>query len=92
MIELTDKEKEMCINWGEMSDDEFDELLDRCDIKKYEELPKRMGHRKQVWVNNPDPICEPGYAINKLCLRTHCRWGCKRPKKRRGRCGFKQAK
>ena len=58
-------------------------------MRKWEELPSKIGMRQQKWIENPDRYCEPPYNYNcKLCLKTCVNRG----GKTRGRCGFKKAK
>lgn len=58
-------------------------------MRKWEELPSKIGMRKQKWIENPDRYCETPYNYNcKLCLKTCVNRG----GKTRGRCGFKKAK
>lgn len=58
-------------------------------MKKWEELPNKIGMRKQKWIENPDRYCEPPYNCPcKLCLKTCVNRG----GKTRNRCGFKKAR
>lgn len=57
-------------------------------MKKWKELPNKIGMRKQKWIENSDRYCEPPYNYNcKLCLKTCVNRG----GRTRGRCGFKKA-
>lgn len=57
-------------------------------MKKWKELPSKIGMRKQKWIENLDRYCEPPYNYNcKLCLKTCVNRG----GRTRGRCGFKKA-
>lgn len=57
-------------------------------MSKYDNLPKRIGIRKQKWIDARPMYCEPPYNYAcKLCLRCCVN----RKGKVRNRCGFKKA-
>lgn len=57
-------------------------------MNNYDNLPKRIGMRKHMWIISDYMYCEPPYnSANKLCLRCCVN----RKGKTRNRCGFKKA-